>query len=81
LAYAKYLSEDVGYRTVGTREHALADAWMLQQANDIKQECERLAEETGRKLECEVWRQEGSGSHRYVWMISHSGQLSNALRR
>jgi len=66
LEYAKYLSEDIGYRTVGTREHALADTWMLRKAEAIKEECERIVREDGRKLECEVWRQEGSGSHRYV---------------
>jgi hypothetical protein len=25
-----------------------------------------VASQPGRKLQCEVWRQEGSGSHRYV---------------
>lgn len=65
LGFAKYLSEDIGYRTVGTKEHALADKWMLEQAYDVKKECERVVnEQTDRKLECEVWRQEGNGSHR-----------------
>lgn len=67
LGYAKYLSEDIGYRTPGTREHALADAWMTEKANQLKEECERVvATQPGRKLQCEVWRQEGSGSHRCV---------------
>jgi hypothetical protein len=66
LGYAKYLSEDIGYRTVGTREHALADQWMIDKAEAIKAECDSIALAHGRNLECEVWRQEGSGSHRCV---------------
>lgn len=67
LSYAKYLSEDIGYRTPGTREHAMADAWLLQKVQDIGDLCRQAVEkEPIRKLECTVWRQEGSGSHRYV---------------
>jgi hypothetical protein len=68
LGYSKYLSEDIGYRTVGTREHALGDRWMVEQVERLKEECERVVREAGgtRGLECEVWRQEGSGSHRCV---------------
>ncbi|KAF8141333.1 hypothetical protein EV363DRAFT_1391803 [Boletus edulis] len=69
LSYAKYLSEDIGYRTPGTREHAEADAWMVRKAEEIRQLCEEFVnKEEGRKLECEVWRQEGSGSHRFDMM-------------
>ncbi|KDQ62015.1 hypothetical protein JAAARDRAFT_190713 [Jaapia argillacea MUCL 33604] len=70
LSHAKYLSEDIGYRTVGTREHALGDAWMLKKVEEIQEECERVVRESGgeRKLECEVWRQVGSGSHRFDMM-------------
>ncbi|KAF9458872.1 hypothetical protein BDZ94DRAFT_1225561 [Collybia nuda] len=68
LGYAKYLSEDIGYRTVGTYEHALADTWMVEQAEAVKKNCEDVVAATGRKLECEVWRQEGSGSHRFDMM-------------
>lgn len=64
LGVAKYLSEDIGFRTVGTFEHALADTWMVQRAEEMQKECERIVVETGRKLECEVWHQQGSGSHR-----------------
>ena len=76
LSVAKTLSEDIGYRIVGTREHFLADRWMLQAAEHVKQNCERIVNETGRKLECEVWRQEGSGSHRCkcricIYSIAH----------
>lgn len=70
LGYSKYLSEDIGYRTVGTREHALGDKWMMDQVERLKEECDRIVHEAhgGRGLECEVWRQEGSGSHRFDMM-------------
>ncbi|KAJ7131725.1 hypothetical protein C8R43DRAFT_1024401 [Mycena crocata] len=68
LGFAKYLSEDIGYRTVGTYEHALADTWMVEQAEEAKHHCERVVRDTGRKLECEVWRQQGSGTHRFDMM-------------
>ncbi|KAG6901677.1 hypothetical protein C0995_009232 [Termitomyces sp. Mi166 len=68
LGFAKYLSEDIGYRTVGTAEHALADTWMVQQAEAVKRNCDEVVAATGRKLECEVWRQEGRGSHRFDMM-------------
>lgn len=74
LSYTKLLSEDIGYRTVGTIEHALADEWLTQKAHEIKKECEEIVNRskgTGkeRKLECELWRQQGSGSHRYVYSL------------
>ncbi|EKM50065.1 uncharacterized protein PHACADRAFT_153387 [Phanerochaete carnosa HHB-10118-sp] len=66
LAHAKYLSEDIGYRTVGTREHALGDAWMFARAEELKAQCDEIVKSVpGRKLECEIWRQEGSGHHRF----------------
>ncbi|KAJ7698147.1 hypothetical protein B0H17DRAFT_1261330 [Mycena rosella] len=68
LGFAKHLSEDIGYRTVGTYEHALADAWMVEQAEAAQRNCERVVRESGRKLECEVWRQQGSGTHRFDMM-------------
>ncbi|KAJ7304555.1 hypothetical protein DFH08DRAFT_903357 [Mycena albidolilacea] len=68
LGYAKYLSEEIGYRTVGTYEHAVADTWMVQQAEEAKRNCERVVKETGRKLQCEVWRQQGSGKQRFDMM-------------
>lgn len=80
LSVAKYLSEDLGYRTVGTREHALADKWMVQAAEHVKQNCERIIKKSGRKLECEVWRQEGSGNHRYkYWICTHIHSISLLL--
>ncbi|KAJ7097218.1 hypothetical protein B0H15DRAFT_825213 [Mycena belliarum] len=68
LGYAKYLSEDIGYRTVGTYEHALADDWMVEQAEAAKRHCESVVKASGRRLECEVWRQQGSGTHRFDMM-------------
>lgn len=73
LAHAKYLSEDIGYRTVGTVEHALGDAWMLQEAHAVREECDKIIRaHPERKLECEVWHQQGSGAHRYVSRIPAS---------
>ncbi|EDQ99733.1 uncharacterized protein LACBIDRAFT_315254 [Laccaria bicolor S238N-H82] len=54
LGVVKQLSEDIGYRTVGTLEHALADKYMVAQAEEVKKNCEKLMAESGRKLECEV---------------------------
>lgn len=69
LSHSKYLSEDIGYRTVGTREHALGDAWMYEKAKELKRQCDEIIKKSpNRKLECEVWRQEGSGSHRFDMM-------------
>ncbi|TFY54790.1 hypothetical protein EVG20_g9564, partial [Dentipellis fragilis] len=74
LSYAQHLSEDIGFRTVGTYEHALADEWITNKLRNIKHECEEIvnkeAAKTGskRKLECEFWRQQGSGSHRFDMM-------------
>jgi hypothetical protein len=66
LGIAKHLSEGIGYRIVGSYQHALADDWMVEAAKMAQQNCERIVLLTGRKLECEVWRQEGSGNHRCV---------------
>jgi hypothetical protein len=66
LGYAKHLSEDIGYRIVGTTEHAQADEWMIKKAEEFERECYDVVQKTGRKLECEVWHQRGSGAHRCV---------------
>lgn len=60
---------------MGTIEHALADEWLTKKAHEIKKECEEIVNRskgTGkeRNLECEVWRQQGSGSHRCVISFS-----------
>lgn len=86
LFYAKYLSEDIGYRTPGTREHAQADAWWYDKVQEIGQLCRRAVEkEPGRKLECNVWRQQGSGSHRFDIMSTRLYKtyvdLSNIILR
>ncbi|KAF8903001.1 hypothetical protein CPB85DRAFT_1255887 [Mucidula mucida] len=60
LEYARVLSEDMGFRTVGTREHAAADTWMTGVLEDIRERCV-----SNEKVACEVWRQEGNGSHRF----------------
>ncbi|TRM58647.1 hypothetical protein BD626DRAFT_559974 [Schizophyllum amplum] len=65
LDVAKTLSEDIGYRIVGTEEHARGDAWMYAQAQAFKAECETIVRSQGRALECEVWHQKGDGSHRF----------------
>lgn len=61
LNVAKHLSENIGYRTVGTREHAVADEWMSTTLEQLGKECR--ADGLGH---CDVWRQVGSGSHRYM---------------
>ncbi|KAG8983456.1 hypothetical protein FRB90_006023, partial [Tulasnella sp. 427] len=66
LEHARVLSEDIGFRTVGTREHALGDKYVHEQALRIQKECEDIIKKAPtRKLECEVFRQEGSGTHRF----------------
>ncbi|THU88630.1 hypothetical protein K435DRAFT_866100 [Dendrothele bispora CBS 962.96] len=70
LGVSKHLSEDIGFRTPGTYEHALGDKWMYEQVVDFKKKCDEMIAESGRKLECEIWRQEGSGSHRFDMMGS-----------
>ncbi|EJC99693.1 uncharacterized protein FOMMEDRAFT_160118 [Fomitiporia mediterranea MF3/22] len=66
LEHARVLSEDIGFRTVGTREHALGDSWALARATELKELCERIVRvDSTRRLECEVDRQIGSGSHRF----------------
>ncbi|KAI5980796.1 hypothetical protein EDD15DRAFT_2186218 [Pisolithus albus] len=86
LFYAKYLSEDIGYRTPGTRQHAQADAWWYDKVQEIGELCRRAVEkEPGRKLECNVWRQQGSGSHRFDIMSTRLYKtyvdLSNIILR
>jgi hypothetical protein len=63
LGHAKYLTEDIGYRIVGTVENAKGDEWMLAKAEELKSECERVVgQNSGRKLQCEVFHQRGNGS-------------------
>ena len=78
---AKYLSEDIGYRIVGSYEHALADDWMVDAAQMVQRNCERVVLLMGRKLECEVWRQEGSGNHRCVLHIHNFDFVANPEKK
>ena len=65
LEHARVLSEDIGFRTVGTREHALGAEYVLDQVKIVKDLCDAAVKSAPtRRLACEVWRQEGSGSHR-----------------
>ncbi|EDR02638.1 uncharacterized protein LACBIDRAFT_332264 [Laccaria bicolor S238N-H82] len=41
LGVVKHLSEGIGYRTVGTSEHALADKYMVAQAEEVKKNCRK----------------------------------------
>ncbi|KAJ7597220.1 hypothetical protein C8J56DRAFT_919522 [Mycena floridula] len=58
LNTSKHLSEGIGYRTVGTQEHALADYWVWEQVQEL---CKNARD----GLQCEVWRQQASGAHRF----------------
>lgn len=73
LEKARYLSETIGYRTVGTKEHAAGETWLLKELEVLKKHCEELVNNASishpRFLECEVVRQEGSGAHRYEVLI------------
>ena len=52
----QHLSEDIGYRAIGTTEHAFSGKWMVDTAYKIQKECERLVrtDPGGPKLESEV---------------------------
>ncbi|EJU00467.1 hypothetical protein DACRYDRAFT_16916 [Dacryopinax primogenitus] len=82
LNTARYLSESIGYRTVGTREHALADVWMSEQLQEVQSLCEEEASRRRERgeggVECEIWRQEGSGKHRVY--KSYHGLTNHILR-
>lgn len=47
--------EEIGYRTVGTKEAALGEEYVLAQARALQSKCDVLL--------CEVWEQIGSGYH------------------
>ncbi|KAL5492913.1 hypothetical protein ACEPAI_4361 [Sanghuangporus weigelae] len=66
LDHARILSEEIGFRTVGTREHALGDAWVLKKVQELGKLCDAVVKlDPTRKLQCEVERQTGSRSHRF----------------
>jgi len=69
LGDAKTLSQTIGYRIVGTKEHARGDDWGVMKARELKRTCDSIitgARESNRniRLECEWDRQQGSGTHR-----------------
>jgi hypothetical protein len=50
--------------------------WVIYTAHEIQKECERLVRvDPGRQLECEVWHQQGSGSHRYAPILNQTPAL------
>ena len=49
--------------------------------NEFKEHCDSIALTTGRTLECEVWRQEGNGSHRCVVHGVTPSQTTGQSRR
>ncbi|KAJ3908844.1 hypothetical protein F5879DRAFT_935898 [Lentinula edodes] len=69
LEVSRILSEDIGFRTPGTREHALGEDWLWDQVTKIKNDCDDMVKRSSRRhLECEIWHQKGSGSHRFDMM-------------
>lgn len=69
LEIARTLSEDIGYRTAGTLEHARGEDWLWDQVTQIKKSCDELvARSSNSGLECEIWHQKGSSSHRFDMM-------------
>lgn len=71
LSDTRVLSEDIGFRTVGTREHMLGDEWWEKRARGVCEDAEKAWDEIektggGKRLwNCEVERQIGSGTHRF----------------
>ncbi|KIK67879.1 hypothetical protein GYMLUDRAFT_36677 [Collybiopsis luxurians FD-317 M1] len=69
LETSRVLSEEIGFRTPGTREHALGEEYLWNRVTQFKSQCDELVKSTpGRRLECEIWHQKGSGSHRFDMM-------------
>ena len=69
LSDTKTLSETIGYRIVGTKEHTRGDDWGVMKARELMRTCDSViarAKEDKRniRLECEWDRQQGSGTHR-----------------
>ncbi|KAJ3727351.1 hypothetical protein DFJ43DRAFT_1133193 [Lentinula guzmanii] len=69
LEVSRILSEDIGFRTPGTREHALGEEWLWDQVTKMRNDCREIVRNSPhRHLECEIWHQKGSGSHRFDMM-------------
>jgi len=61
--------EKIGFRTVGTREHAAGDAWAVERVKELVGLCEDVKAEAalaGKSVDlvCEWDRQQGSGTHK-----------------
>jgi len=59
----------IGFRTVGTREHAAGDAWAVDHVKELVRLCEDVkaaASVVGKSVDlvCEWDRQQGSGTHK-----------------
>ncbi|CCA75676.1 hypothetical protein PIIN_09666, partial [Serendipita indica DSM 11827] len=60
----------VGFRTVGSREHALGDAWAVDQVQGLTALCDHVKSRAKTRgdtvdIECEWDRQQGSGTHKF----------------
>ncbi|CAO1635451.1 unnamed protein product [Sympodiomycopsis kandeliae] len=83
LQLIKKLSEDIGYRIVGTEHHVAAEDWLLAELKKYEG-THNLGGEAG-KVQVEVWRQIGDGAHRFdfisstVWKKYYS--MSNLIVR
>ncbi|KAH8105695.1 hypothetical protein DFH11DRAFT_1833939 [Phellopilus nigrolimitatus] len=62
---AAHASQLSGHAMLEHRWLVRADTWMLGQAHALKALCDAVRTEPRRQLECEVWHQQGSGSHRF----------------
>ncbi|KAE9386618.1 hypothetical protein BT96DRAFT_1026164 [Gymnopus androsaceus JB14] len=62
----------IGYRTTGTFEHARGEDWLWDQVSQVKHSCDELVSRSSNQsgLECEIWHQKGSSSHRFDMMGS-----------
>jgi hypothetical protein len=67
LRHTEFLSKEVGFRTPGTREHAVGDAYWHQTVEELCREYTQRVETDGGGgvWKCEVERQVGSGTHRF----------------
>jgi hypothetical protein len=66
--------EKIGFRTVGTKEHAAGDAWAVDQVKELVRLCDDVkatASMMGRSVDlvCEWDRQQGSGTHKLVIIL------------
>ncbi|KAL7413564.1 hypothetical protein BDY24DRAFT_388928 [Mrakia frigida] len=72
--------EDCGFRIVGTKEHAAGRDYVYGVVQGLQRECEGVE-----GMECEVWWQQGDGSHKFA-ILDHDvlktfTGLSNIIMR